>query len=93
MENIQEVVNVLAECTPDEIRDLLVFIACKGKPRHACACPVANYINKFTGEIVIVSGLAISLPERSVWIETPANVRTFIKAFDNGHYPELDIRN
>lgn len=93
MESLQEVIDVLAERTPDEIRDFLLFVDCKGVRGKSCHCPIAKYVKKFTGEVFAVTSFHISSMTSLVQIDNPDSVADFIYAFDNGRYPELEIRN
>lgn len=90
MDTIQEAVAVLASRTPDEIRDFLMFVGCKGIPRLTFRCPIANYLFKFTGESAVVNCFEIFVSNKFV-MKTPENVAKFIRAVDANEYPELDI--
>lgn len=75
--------------TADEVADVLRTAGVTGVRLSACECPVANFLDRETGNAVhLVNSQTIDVG--SHWQTfTPTAVSEFIRAFDHGKFLDL----
>jgi len=82
------------ECTTaDEVAQVLREKGIKGDPMIACSCPLANFLDQETGDMVhFVTTTTI---DRGMDWSTaiPEPLRQFVLAFDRNGYPDLITRS
>lgn len=80
--------------TGGEVAAKLAELGIKGKPRAACECPMAAYLESLGYAFGVVSQARIEAcprhEPRGAMIKTPRAIVEFIAGFDRGSYPELD---
>lgn len=104
LKKIDFILDALGEMTVDQIRKLLQLNGAQGLTSNGCGCPLAVYMNRTIGRKVwIESARAIpivgkdSLPDDALDTDDPRardlplSVRDFIRNFDSGRFPELEL--
>lgn len=90
----------LARFRPDAIAEFLQVRGHRGSRGYATDCPVSNYLSKRTGKrysvapkgwgvFRVADDLDDDRPIEGVRVD--GNIATFIKRFDRGCYPELEV--
>ena len=83
--------------TVQAIGHTLKVCGCLGRPLDCDQCPVARYLERQLPGIVIVTDLNVAWmpPGAARWIETelPAQVTCFVRRFDAGFFPELEVKS
>lgn len=79
----------------DNIADGFRQRGIRGWRTDACQCPVANYIKNYTSVSVAVCKEHVGFEEGDGWGNAPVPFRVadFIHRFDNGEYPDLEMRH
>lgn len=92
---LQEAVDTLRELRDaDEVAAFLANEGIKGYRHEMEDCPIAVYLDKKTGHVVIVDGVSARIPHYDgTRVTLPFPVKVFTMAFDNGKYPDLNVRN
>lgn len=77
---------------PDTSDGIAAHLAAKGirgvREMPGC-CPVANYLTEAGFHLVEVNDDEVSADEERRCIDTPANIASFVRRFDDGEWPEL----
>jgi hypothetical protein len=79
--------------TASGIAAKMVELDCQGVPGDAYECPVANYLVRNGFAAASVSDLRIEVCDEDTGfteIRTPTAIANFIKAFDEGLWPQLE---
>lgn len=74
--------------TAEEVAESLRAKSCTGYPRASFSCPVANYLREQLPDTTVSVGSGSSLAG-SQRVRSPSGVSDFVRAFDNGLYPDL----
>lgn len=87
---------LLAEGSAEQIALFLESQGCKGVPNYSKLCPVATYASRALGKEVTVSTERMSAGRSSMNDEWEvvdyhhSALQEFIRAFDEGRFPQLD---
>lgn len=96
--NVRDHVDQLnAFADADSIKEFLAMMGYKGYRQDEYSCPIANFIRSKAGNSVVVEDTIqvwkedMAIPDAEFEISTA--VREFIRNFDSGFYPELDMED
>jgi hypothetical protein len=92
---IEPYFNKLADMTSaEEIKDFLVSEEIKAVPAKRNACAIAVYVQDRSGEPnveVSYGSTSCKNDARNVWLPHTTAMMLFVKNFDDGNYPELEL--
>src|ERR1044072_6415942 len=90
-DEVHEALRNLGE-TSDEIAMQMRAKKVKGVPKKDTSCPIAHYLaNEFPALRFKVQTYYVEVHNSSILIiDNPIPVRTFVRRFDNGEFPELE---
>ena len=89
MREFKDVLEKLAEMSPDDMAAHFDEHQILGVRGVSSKCAVARYIEKETGHRTIAGANWICLPGRTGLEHPPTTVVQFIRNFDLGRYPEI----
>jgi hypothetical protein len=92
--NTKEALKTLDGMTADEIAVFLKKKDVKGSPMLRCHCPIAKYLKRRTGRVHEVTGVGCvrEFKKRARYVKASSGVRDFVRQFDRGRYPDLELK-
>ncbi len=76
--------------TTNDVANSLMANGVKGNRQSCYHCPIAVYLKKATGDVVIVESTHAGIQYKYDLVRLPVPVQQFIIDFDRGFYPELE---
>ncbi len=76
--------------TSEEIAANLLTLGCKGN-HLLIGCPIAQFLGNHGGEVASVDAYHVDLSDYKLCFVTPHPISQFVRQFDDGEYPELEL--